>query len=130
MHDDSDNGLGPTIYIYEHKSRTRKELEGLRGAALNARKDDPSYKSLPIQEIKLAGRSGLVENVTSINALAAMMHRKDGGPAFKPVLYRETTVYVTGPHRSYNIRYAAPASLYDKHRPAFDRLLGSFKFTE
>ncbi len=76
------------------------------------------------------GRVGLVEDVTSINALAATMHRKSGEPAFKPVLYRETAVHVSGPKRAYIIRYASPISLYDKHRPAFDRLISSIKFTE
>lgn len=127
-HDEFDSGFHPDIDVYEHKSRTREELEALRAGSIEQRKDDPNFKALPIQEIRVDGRVAWIDDQTFINALAATMHRPAGTPAFKPVLYRETTIFVTGPKKSYIIRYSAPVSLYDKHRPAFDRLLAGFRF--
>lgn len=129
-HDDVDNALRPAIDVSESKSRTQEELEAFRTGSLKVYKGDATFKTMPLVPIKIDGRMGWIEDQTSMNALAATMHRKIGDPIYKPVLYRETTVYITGPKRAYTIQYSSPVSLYDKHRPAFDRFLASFKFTE
>lgn len=129
-HDDTDNALRPDIDVHEDKGRTREELEVLRAGAIRIYEGDTTFQAMPIRPIKIDGRMGWIEDQTSMNALAATMHRKSGDPIYKPALFRETTVYITGPKRSYAIKYSSPVSLYDKHRPAFDRLLASFKFTD
>lgn len=129
-HDDADNSLKPDIDVREDKGRSLEELEALRVRAIKSFEGDATFKAMPIRSIKIDGRMGWIEDQASMNALPATMHRKIGDPVYKPVLYRETTIYITGPKKSYAIKYSSPASLYDKHRPAFDRLLSSFKFAE
>lgn len=126
-HPDVENEISPTIFVYEDRPRTREELEGYRRKSLSERKTDDSFTSEPLKEVLIGGRKGILIDETSMNALAAgMRHRSTPPPP--PVLTRQQTVYVSGPARPYAFTYEAPVSIFEKHRPEFEKLLASIKF--
>ena len=56
-----------------------------------------------------------------------MPHRTTPAPA--PVAYKETSIHFEGPGgRFYEIEYAAPAAIYDKHQPQLLHLLETFRW--
>ncbi|UPT72485.1 MAG: hypothetical protein M0D55_10915 [Elusimicrobiota bacterium] len=126
-HPDEENEISPHISILEDRPRTKDELERYRNHALRTKRDGDPAKSEPIRDVTVDGRKGLLEDAIFLNALASIVHQRTT-PAPPPVLTREQTIYVTGPARSYTIRYSAPISLFEKHHPEFEKLLASIKF--
>lgn len=126
-HPEEEGEISPAISIYEFRPRTRKELEEFRARLLSDRKEDASFKIDPVREVKVDGRTGYLVQTTFMNSLASIVHQRKTAPP-PSVLTREREIFITGPARSYVMRYKAPVSLFEKHAPEFEKVVASVKF--
>lgn len=75
----------------------------------------------PVKDAVVAGLKGKIfERETSI-------YLPPGNPMAARVAIKEKTAVLTAKEGFYVLRYYAPASLYQKHLPAYDRTLKSFE---
>lgn len=115
--------LHAQIRVSIGKNQTLKTLEAERAGDSQRWKDDDNFSQEPVKSIKVGKFNGFVYSYTTTNALAAgMPHRVT--PAPPPVAYRETEIYFEGPgNRNYQVDYAAPTAIYDKHELKLQHLL-------
>lgn len=113
----------------ERKWSIEKLKEDMAWNRKNWGDDDPAYFSqTPLKPFSSGEFKGWTYSRTRINALAAGMHHQETPPP-APVRYKETFIYVETHGKQYLIEYAAPTAIYDKHRPALDHLLETFRWT-
>lgn len=86
---------------------------------------EPDFKQSPLEVIHFGEFAGLSYSTERI------LLARDSDPGKNPVPYKETRVFFqtpAGPY--YMIVYWAPAAIYEKHRPVFQHLLDTFRWTE
>lgn len=121
---DYDNERGASILVTLGEPGDRPEK--LRDSMRRLRGDEPDFSIDPVTRVSVGKYQGLMlSSVRSEHSFAS--HRT--GPMPPPFMYRETDIWFDTPYDAYHISYGAPVVLYEKYKPAFERLLATFKWT-
>ncbi|MBI4345491.1 MAG: hypothetical protein HY553_01460 [Elusimicrobia bacterium] len=116
--------VGAFISVYPGSPDTRAELEESIESAKRTFRGDPNFSSHPLVEVAVGGTRGYMRSET-MTGFRKLFHRKT--PLPEPVKVRRTIVSFNVGATGYEIMYMAPLELYDKHLPAFERVLRTLK---
>ncbi|MBI5244301.1 MAG: hypothetical protein HY922_11595 [Elusimicrobia bacterium] len=124
------------------RKRKRQTVETVKADmewSRNHWSDYPEFSQEPLKTIRFSEFEALVYSYTNLNATTADMlshvnivdgHMPPPRPPPKPVMYKWTYVYFDTPAGPFEIEYSAPVEIYEKHRPKFQHLLDTFRWTK
>lgn len=114
---------------FETSAADEAAAKASRQAAVDSYKDDPDFRAGDVVSQTVAGApawSYSVEHASSDE----LPGREAKGRAPVQVRWRELVILIHGPTRNYRLTFGAPVPLFDREKPAFDRLLSSLKFSQ
>lgn len=99
-----------------------------RRNAVEAYADDASFKAGEVKAIPAAGGEAWSYEVSRLES-DEEPDRSAGARAPVVVQYRQETVLLRGGRKNYRLTFGAPAPIFDRERPAFERLLASLRLS-